>query len=262
MATSPQPGGDQAATSEAPTSTEAAAAVPASLTPAPRSDNLDDNARFTSRLGEIEATIFQLRSELDSVKADAVKMAERHRLLESGNAKDKEKLRVVERKMKARARISDELKRKFEEVAEANDVIRVELESANQIQRVLLVERSELAAKLEKAEADLEESLKYMESAEARTTILVEYERWKSRRATLKQAQKRLGDLQARILEAKAIEEEAKKALNAESENSERTVSENSGSNRPGRSGPARAFIFFCFLTCGKSKCKNLLYMK
>ncbi|XP_059285934.1 uncharacterized protein LOC132039475 [Lycium ferocissimum] len=194
----------------------------------------EDNVRFISRLGELEATIFQLRSELDSVKADAVKMAKRHRHLESESAKDKEKLRVIEQKIEDRARISDELKSKFEEAAEANDVLQAELESANQIQIVLLGERSELAAKLEKAEANLEESLKDMEAAEARTTILVEYERWKSRRATLEQAQKGLGDLQARINEAKAIEEEAKKALHAESAVSERTVSENSDSNRTG----------------------------
>ncbi|XP_059289369.1 uncharacterized protein LOC132042879 [Lycium ferocissimum] len=161
-------------------------------------------------------------------------MAERHRLLESEHAKDKEKLRVVEQKTEARARISDELKSKFEEASEANDVLQDELKSVNQIHRVLLEERSKLVAKLEKVEADLEESLKDMEAAEARTTILVEYERWKSRRATLEQAQKGLGDLQARINEAKAMEEEAKKALDAESEDSERTVSENSGSNRTG----------------------------
>ncbi|XP_060182244.1 uncharacterized protein LOC132611901 [Lycium barbarum] len=71
-----------------------------------------DNPRFTSRLGVLEATISELRSELDSVKVDAVKIAERHRLLESENARDKEKLRVVEQKAENRVRISDELKSK------------------------------------------------------------------------------------------------------------------------------------------------------
>ncbi|XP_060195475.1 uncharacterized protein LOC132624765 [Lycium barbarum] len=46
-----------------------------------------DNARFSSRLGELEATVSQLRRDLDSVKTDAVNMAERHRLLESESAK-------------------------------------------------------------------------------------------------------------------------------------------------------------------------------
>ncbi|XP_059316209.1 uncharacterized protein LOC132067096 [Lycium ferocissimum] len=161
-------------------------------------------------------------------------MAERHRLLESENAKDKEKLKVVEQKAEARARISDELKGKFEEEAVANDLLQAELESAHQIQRTLLEERSKLAAKLAKAEADLEESLKDVEAAEARTTIEVEYERWKSRRVTLEQAQQGLGDLPAQILEAKAIEEEAKKALDTKSEDSDRTVFENSGSSRTG----------------------------
>ncbi|XP_060200288.1 uncharacterized protein LOC132628525 [Lycium barbarum] len=156
-----------------------------------------DNSRFTSRLRELEATISQLRSVLDSVKADAVKMAERHRLLESENAKDKEKMKAVEQKAEARARINDELKSKFEEAAKANNVLQAELKSAHQIQKTLLEERSELAAKLAKAEADLEESLKDVEAAEARTTIMVEYEWWKSRRVTLEQAQQGLGNLQA-----------------------------------------------------------------
>ncbi|XP_060178127.1 uncharacterized protein LOC132608071 [Lycium barbarum] len=122
-------------------------------------------------------------------------MAERHRLLEFENAKDKEKLKVVKQKAEARARISDELKSKFEELAEANDVLKDELESATQIQRILEEKISELAAKLAKAEADLEESLKDVSAAEARTTIVVEYEQWKSRRVTFEQAQQGLWDL-------------------------------------------------------------------
>ncbi|XP_060202662.1 uncharacterized protein LOC132631078 [Lycium barbarum] len=193
-----------------------------------------DNARFTSRVGELEATISQLRSELDSIKAEVVKMEERHRLLESENAKDKEKLKVVVQKTEARARISDELKSKFEDAAKTNDLLQAELELAHQIQRTLLEERSELAAKLAKAEADLEESLKDMEAAEARTTIAVEYEQWKSRRVTLEKAQQGLEDLQAQILKAKAIEEDAKKAFDTESEDSKQTISEDSGSSRTG----------------------------
>ncbi|XP_060190702.1 uncharacterized protein LOC132619962 [Lycium barbarum] len=193
-----------------------------------------DNAHFSLRLGELEATISQLRSELDSVKADAVKMAERHRLLESKNAKDKEKLRVVEQKAEDWARICDELKSKFEEAVEDNDTIKAELRSATQVQGILDRERSELAANLAKVEADLEESLKDVEAAEARTTIAVEYDWWKSQRVTLKQAQKGLGDLPALILEAKTIEEQAKKALDPEFEDSKRSVSENFDSSRTG----------------------------
>ncbi|XP_059288629.1 uncharacterized protein LOC132041981 [Lycium ferocissimum] len=206
--TSPLPGGDQAATFEAPASTKAAGAVPASPTPVPRSHNLDDifsdippaigEATGLGHLPISRATRAASRAtETDARDSltDAMNMAERHRLLKSQHAKDKEKLRVVEQKAKARSRISDELKSKLEKAAEANDVLQAELESANQIHRVLLEERSKLA-KLEKVEADLEESLKDMEPAEARTTILVQYEWWKSQRATLEQAQKGLGDLQ------------------------------------------------------------------
>ncbi|XP_060170866.1 uncharacterized protein LOC132601822 [Lycium barbarum] len=193
-----------------------------------------DNAIFTTRLGDLEATISQLRRKLDSVKADAMRMAERHRRFESESANDKDKLRVAEEKAETRARISDELKSKLEEATEANDVLQAEFESANQTRLALLEVRSELEAKLKKSEADLEESLKYMEAAEARSTILIEYERWKSRRVTLEQVEKGLGDLQARILEAKEVEERAKKALDADSEYSEQTVSENSGSNHTG----------------------------
>ncbi|XP_059310198.1 uncharacterized protein LOC132061385 [Lycium ferocissimum] len=190
-----------------------------------------DNTRFSSRLGELEATVSQLRSELDSVKADAVKMAERHRLLESKNAEYKEKLRVFEQKAEDRARICVELKIKFEETAESNDILKAELESATQVQRILDEERLELVAKLAQAETDLVESLKNVEAVEAHTTIAVEYERWKSRRATLKQAQQGFGDLSALILEAKTIEEEAKRALDTDSE---RMVSEHSGSSHTG----------------------------
>ncbi|XP_059281332.1 uncharacterized protein LOC132035026 [Lycium ferocissimum] len=193
-----------------------------------------DNALFSSRLGELEATISQLRRELDSVKTDAVNMAERHRLLESENAEYKDKLRVFVQKAEDRARICDELKTKFEETAEANDLLKAELESATQVQRILDVERSELVDKLAQAEADLAEALKSVEAAEAHTTIAVEYERWKSRRATLEQAQQGFGDLPALILEAKKIEEEAKRALDTDSEDSERTVSERSGSSCTG----------------------------
>ncbi|XP_059302304.1 uncharacterized protein LOC132054278 [Lycium ferocissimum] len=197
-------------------------------------DNVDlgrDNANFTMRLGELEATISQLWSELDSVKAEAAKMAKRHHQLESESANDKEKLRVAEEKVETRARISDELKSKLEEATEANDLLQTEFESANQIRIALLEVRSELDARLKKVEANLEKSLKDMEAVEARSTILIEYERWKSRRATLEQVQRGLEDIQARILEAKEIEDRAKKSLDVDSEDSEQMVSDNSSSN-------------------------------
>ncbi|XP_059284762.1 COBRA-like protein 4 [Lycium ferocissimum] len=100
-----------------------------------------DNAHFSSRLGELETIITQLRGELDLVKNDAVNMAERHRLLESESAKYKERMRVSEQKVEDRARICDELKTELEETAEANDLLRVEFELATQIQGVLDEER-------------------------------------------------------------------------------------------------------------------------
>ncbi|XP_059315658.1 uncharacterized protein LOC132066350 [Lycium ferocissimum] len=193
-----------------------------------------DNARFSSRLGELETIISQLRGELDLVKTDAVNMAERHRLLESESAKYKERMRVFEQKAEDRARICDELKIELEETAEANDLLRAELESAIQIQGVLDEERDELVAKLAQAEADLAEALRSVEAAEAHTTIAVEYERWKSRRATLEQAEHGFTDLPALILEARKTEEEAKRALDTDSEDSEQIVSEHSGSSCTG----------------------------
>ncbi|XP_059302347.1 uncharacterized protein LOC132054322 [Lycium ferocissimum] len=190
-----------------------------------------DNARFSSRLGELKATISQLRRELDSVKTDAVNIAERHRLLESESAKYKDRMRVFEQKAKDRARICDELRIKFEETAEANDILKAELKSATQIQRILDEERDELVAKLARGRGRF---ACFFKSVEAHTTIAVEYERWKSRRATLEQAQQAFGDLPALILEAKKTEEEAKRALDTDSEDSEQTVSERSGSSCTG----------------------------
>ncbi|XP_060190783.1 uncharacterized protein LOC132620086 [Lycium barbarum] len=200
-------------------------------------DNIDfsrDNANFASRLGEFEATIAQLRGELDSVKADAEKVAERLHQLEFERATDKEKLRVAEEKAKTRARISDELKSKLEEATATNDLLQAEFELIYQVRIALLEMKSELEARLKKAEADLEESLKDMEAAEARSTILIEYERWKSRWATSEQVEIGLGEIQAQILEAKKVEDRAKKALDADSDDSEQTISENSGSNHTG----------------------------
>ncbi|XP_059311934.1 uncharacterized protein LOC132063421 [Lycium ferocissimum] len=97
-----------------------------------------DNARFSSRLGELETTISQLRGELDSVKSDAVNMAERHWLLESESAKYKERMRVFEQKAEDKARICDELKIELEETAEANDLLKAELELDTQSKESLI----------------------------------------------------------------------------------------------------------------------------
>ncbi|XP_060177916.1 uncharacterized protein LOC132607857 [Lycium barbarum] len=130
-----------------------------------------DNARFSSRLGELETTFSQLRGELDSVKSDATSMAERHRQLESESARYKERMRVFEEKAENRARICDELKTELEETVDANDLLKAELESTTQIQKVLEEDRDELMAKLAQAEADLAEALRSVEAAEAHTTI-------------------------------------------------------------------------------------------
>ncbi|XP_059295673.1 uncharacterized protein LOC132049014 [Lycium ferocissimum] len=201
-------------------------------------DNINlgrDNANFATRLGEFEATIAQLRGELNSIKADAEKAAEKFHQLETERATEREKLRVLEEKVETRARAVDELKSKLEEATAANDLLQTELESVNQVRITLLEAKFELEENLKKAEADLEESLKDMEAAEAHTTLSIEYERWKSRRVTLEQVERGLGDIRARILEAKAIEDKAKKALDASSDDdSEKTVSEDSGSNHTG----------------------------
>ncbi|XP_060208725.1 uncharacterized protein LOC132636059 isoform X2 [Lycium barbarum] len=129
------------------------------------------------------------------------------------------------------AQICDDLKTELAETVDANDTLKAELESATQMQNVLEEARDVLVAKLAQAEADLEESLKSVEVAEAHTTITAEYEKWKSRRITLEQAEHGFADLPALILEVKRVEEEAKGALGADSDDSERTVSEHSGSS-------------------------------
>ncbi|XP_060188291.1 uncharacterized protein LOC132617327 [Lycium barbarum] len=193
-----------------------------------------DNARFSSRLGEFKTTISQLREELDSVKSDATRMAEKHRLLESESDRYQERMRVFEEKAENRARICDELKTELEGTIDANDLLKTELESATQMQKVLEEDRDVLVANLVQAKADLEEALKSVEAAEAHTTIAAEYEKWKSRRITLEQAEHGFVDLPALILEAKRVEEEGKRAPGAESVDSERTVFEHSESSHTG----------------------------
>ncbi|XP_059302348.1 uncharacterized protein LOC132054323 [Lycium ferocissimum] len=203
-----------------------------------------DNLRLKAELDNT------LRDELNSAKADTEKVAEKFHQLETERAAEREKLRVFEEKAETHARGVDELKGKLEEATVANDLLQTELESVNQVRITLLEEKFELEENLKKAEVELEESLKDMEAAEAHTTLLIEYERWKSQRVTLEQVERGLGDIRARILEAKAIEDKAKKTLDGSSDDdSEKTVFEDSGSNHLlGRLGPVRAFILFLFL--------------
>ncbi|XP_060210713.1 U-box domain-containing protein 52-like [Lycium barbarum] len=69
------------------------------LLEADKFDLSQDNARFSSRLGELETTISQLREGAGFIKSDATSMAERHRLLKSKSAQYKERIRVFERKV-------------------------------------------------------------------------------------------------------------------------------------------------------------------
>ncbi|XP_060200761.1 EH domain-containing and endocytosis protein 1-like [Lycium barbarum] len=157
-----------------------------------------DKAQFSSRLDELETTVSQLRGELDLVKADATILAERNRQLESDTALYEKHMKVSEEKAEERSRMSEGLKAELEEAVEA----------------------------------DLEEAWKGVETAEAHTAIVAEYEKWKSRRLTLEEADRGLSDLPALITQAKEMEEEANRALGSDSDDSERTESDYSDSSR------------------------------
>ncbi|XP_060206640.1 uncharacterized protein LOC132634399 [Lycium barbarum] len=191
-----------------------------------------ENANFATKLGEFEAPIAELRGELNSVKVDAEKAVEKSRQLEVERSIEKEKLRVFEEKAETRARISNELKGKLEEAIAANDRLQTELTSVNEVRITLIDMKSELEQKLKKTEANLNEALNDIVAAEARSTLLAEYERWKSPRMTLEHGEQGMENIPARILDARMIEYNAKKALEASSEDdSEETISENSGSS-------------------------------
>ncbi|XP_060194891.1 uncharacterized protein LOC132624076 [Lycium barbarum] len=190
-----------------------------------------DKTQFSLRLDELETTISQLRGELDSVRADATGLTERNRQLESEAALFNERSRVLEEKVEERARLCEGLRTELEEAINANDTLKAELDAANLTRDDLERNRAPLETKLAKAEADLEEAWKSVEAAEAHTAIVAEYEKWKSRRLTLEQAELGLEDLPALILEAKGMEKEANLALGSESDDSERTESEHSSSS-------------------------------
>ncbi|XP_059290996.1 uncharacterized protein LOC132044517 [Lycium ferocissimum] len=190
-----------------------------------------DKAQFSSRLDELETTVSRLRGELDLVKANATGLAERNRQLESEATLFNERRRVFEEKAEERSRICEGIRAELEEAVIANDGLKAELEAANHRISVLEENRADLEAKLAKAEADLEETWRSVEAAEAHTAIVAEYEKWKSRQVTLEQAEHGLADLPALILQAKGMEEEANRALESESDDSERTESEHSSSS-------------------------------
>ncbi|XP_060177977.1 uncharacterized protein LOC132607914 [Lycium barbarum] len=191
-----------------------------------------ENAEYATKLGEFEATITQLREGLDSVKGEAAKMEEKFRKLKVEKTTEKDKLKVMEEKAESRARIDDELKKELEAAVLANDALQAELASSNEVRVTLVDMRSELEEKLKKAQADLEEAYKEIVATEARSTLLVEHERWKSRRVTLEAVQRGFEDLPARILDTKMIEDRAKKALEDSSEKDpEGSGSDDSGSS-------------------------------
>ncbi|XP_060195467.1 uncharacterized protein LOC132624757 [Lycium barbarum] len=136
-----------------------------------------DKAQFFSRLDELEITVSQLRGELDSVKADAIGLAERNRLLESEAAQYKDRMRVFEEKAEERSWICEGLRVELEEAVSANDALKAEQEAATGRSGVLEENRVDLESKLAKAEADLEEAWKSVEADEAHTAIVAEYEK-------------------------------------------------------------------------------------
>ncbi|XP_060186706.1 uncharacterized protein LOC132616129 [Lycium barbarum] len=136
-----------------------------------------ENAQFSLRLDELEITVSQLRGELDLVKADATGLAEMNRLLESETALYRERMRTFEEKAEKRAQMYESLKTELAEAVNANDALKAELEAATRRQDTLEENRGVLAAKLAKAEADLEEALKNVEATEAHTAIVAEYEK-------------------------------------------------------------------------------------
>ncbi|XP_060216501.1 uncharacterized protein LOC132643989 [Lycium barbarum] len=133
-----------------------------------------DKIQFSLRLDELEATVSQLRGELDSVKADATGLAERNQRLESEAALFNERSRVFEEKAEERSRICEGLRVELEEVIIANDGLKAELGAATRMRDDLEKNQVDLEAKLAKAEADLEETWKSVEAAEAHTAIVAE----------------------------------------------------------------------------------------
>ncbi|XP_060200594.1 uncharacterized protein LOC132628851 [Lycium barbarum] len=193
-----------------------------------------DNTQISSKLDELETAFSQLREELDLVKSDASSLAERNRLLEYESARYQERARVFEEKAENRSRMCDDLKNELKETTAANDTLQAELQSAIQMQNVRGEARDALETKLAQDEAELDEALRSVEAAEAQVTIVAQYEKWKSRRITLEQAERGFSDLPALIAEAKRVEGEAKDALGSDSDDSERMLSEHSGSSHSG----------------------------
>ncbi|XP_060212105.1 uncharacterized protein LOC132639687 [Lycium barbarum] len=189
------------------------------------------NTEYATKLGEFEATITQLGEGLDSVKDEAAKMEENFRHLEAERAIEKDTLKTVEEKAETRAWISDELKSKLEAVVRANDALQAELAASNEVRVALSDMMSELEETLKRAQVDLEEAHKDIEATEARSTLLVELEKWRSRRSTLEAIQRGIEDIPARITDSKMIEDRARKTLKDSSEEDpEESGFEDSGS--------------------------------
>ncbi|XP_060170366.1 uncharacterized protein LOC132601284 [Lycium barbarum] len=87
------------------------------------------NSRFPKREQHLE--------ELDLVKADATGLAERNRLLESETALYKERMRTFDEKAEKRAQMYENLKTELAEAVNANDALKVELETATRRQDAL-----------------------------------------------------------------------------------------------------------------------------
>ncbi|XP_060195027.1 uncharacterized protein LOC132624236 [Lycium barbarum] len=176
------------------------------------------NSEYVSKLSELEATITQLRQGLDSVKGEAANIEEKFRRLESKRAAEKETLKVAQEKVETRARANEKLKSELDAAIRDNDGLQAKLAASNKVRITLSDMRSELEEKLKKAQFDLKKAYEEIEATEARSTLLVEYEKWKSRKSMLEAAQRGIADIPARIAEAKAIEDKAKKALEDSSE--------------------------------------------
>ncbi|XP_059291468.1 uncharacterized protein LOC132044947 [Lycium ferocissimum] len=135
------------------------------------------NSEYVSKLSELEATITQLRQGLDSVKGQAANMEEKFRRLESKRAAEKENLKVAQEKVETRARANEKLKSELDAAIRDNDGLQAELATSNEGRITLSDMRSELEEKLKKAQFDLKEAYEEIEATEARSTLLVEYEK-------------------------------------------------------------------------------------
>ncbi|XP_059287607.1 uncharacterized protein LOC132040938 [Lycium ferocissimum] len=186
----------------------------------PRRANQSTESSSHSRLG------------LDSVKGEAVTLEEKFRQLESERDTEKEAVKVAQEKVETRVRANKKLKTDLEAAIRDNDGLQAELVASNHVRITLSNMRSELEENLKKAQDDLKEAHDEVEAAEARSILLVEHEKWKSRRSMLEAAQQGLSNIPTRIAEAKDVEDRAKRALeDSFEEGSNESDSDDSGSS-------------------------------